>query len=754
MRKPTRSGEFDQRVTILDKETTYSFSSTFASNSQKGYDYSVIESGVWCSVKYIGTPSAGASEDNINDQRTGKSKIEVEMRYRNDVSHEDIIVYMGGWFEIYSIQEGGRDETTIIRAELRDDDTFTLSVADGYTEEFYEENPLGYSEEDTSSNAISPIARIDQWEYISNKVLRFRMNEVAGWAASESDFHMALPVDWFNNRTKSGVNGDPGYDDTAKMLISILDEDLIDPTQCVLWTSQPPSIPGLDVGCIKVTDGSFEGANEFYPMVQIDVEMTLGKTAISPSLYTTTKVSNTQFSFPSSIFTTDIEKRDLSRAYTRTYSIKAYDTAGVAFTNMNDDVLKSGDRFIPGISLIPFIFDSSGQDNYLDGFNPHYFGGSRANLTIRGVIKRLVAPAFGSDATPQISNFSWTQNDIEVSLDGAMPFVDLSPANLVRSKDMTVKTFQFDEDGVYDYESNGNSIAKSTHSDYWRVIVENGTTEGTTKLTIELRYDKFGMPTMLTDLVTGEVVGDLMYIYPLNIYHKSLYGAVSLSDTFGYFNHYSNDSRFDIHASCTAPYLPEKRIYYDNATPNAYGYQSQNANIALEDMTISLKNFKVVVKRTVFPDEWEFGDDVTYEYEEIDLYPYWVENTESADFLYQNNMGHKYVFDNIEHMISDDDINMFNIHFDVVYDIDKLADDEIMLFRTNDGDYSQYQYDEETGQYTPIDINENPIPLFDEDEGLEEMNNFYRQYFVQAGRKHLIFPYTTHFNLRQRNNLM
>ena len=80
----------------------------------------------WGSVKYIGSPSAGSSEEEINDQRTGKMKIEVQCRFFSGLRFEDWIEFEGGKFRIYSIQTLGRNEGYSLRAELRDDDTDAL----------------------------------------------------------------------------------------------------------------------------------------------------------------------------------------------------------------------------------------------------------------------------------------------------------------------------------------------------------------------------------------------------------------------------------------------------------------------------------------------------------------------------------------------------------------------------------------------------------------------------------------------------
>ena len=78
---------------------------------------------VWSNISYIGSPSAGASEEVVNDQLTGKIKIELICRFFPGVTFEDYIMYNGGRFEIYSIQIIGRRQAYKLRAELRDDNT-------------------------------------------------------------------------------------------------------------------------------------------------------------------------------------------------------------------------------------------------------------------------------------------------------------------------------------------------------------------------------------------------------------------------------------------------------------------------------------------------------------------------------------------------------------------------------------------------------------------------------------------------------
>lgn len=121
MKKPKGSGTYDQKISIWRPVSTVN-----AENGSKEFVPELIVERAWGSVKFIGTPSAGASEDKINDQRTGKIKIEVFMRYVKGVQFDDFIVYRGGHYEIYSIQLTDANSVLVLRAELRDDYTWSI----------------------------------------------------------------------------------------------------------------------------------------------------------------------------------------------------------------------------------------------------------------------------------------------------------------------------------------------------------------------------------------------------------------------------------------------------------------------------------------------------------------------------------------------------------------------------------------------------------------------------------------------------
>ena len=130
-----------------------------------------IKENRWGSVKYIGSPSAGSSEEELNDQRTGKIKIEVVCRFFPGLRFEDWIEFEGGRFRIYSIQTLGRNEGYSLRAELRDDDSPMLPTgaildANAETPQRADMGPLiGISEVDGLQAALNAIqADVDQNE--------------------------------------------------------------------------------------------------------------------------------------------------------------------------------------------------------------------------------------------------------------------------------------------------------------------------------------------------------------------------------------------------------------------------------------------------------------------------------------------------------------------------------------------------------------------------------------------------------------
>lgn len=116
MRKSIGSGELDRKV-------HFGRAITYEDESYGGKDivYVYTNKDVWAKVVFFGTPSVGASEAMMNDQKTGKVKVEVFVRFMTDIKFEDFIVFKGRYYEIYSIQVIGKREYLVLRAEWRDD---------------------------------------------------------------------------------------------------------------------------------------------------------------------------------------------------------------------------------------------------------------------------------------------------------------------------------------------------------------------------------------------------------------------------------------------------------------------------------------------------------------------------------------------------------------------------------------------------------------------------------------------------------
>lgn len=105
---------------------------TVNANGEKTKALTILKLDVSAEFKYIGTPSAGASEEQIQEQRTGKIKAEIRCRYLKNIRFEDLVYFEGGKFRIYSIQYEGRHKAIKLRAELRDDDTYFGLPSDDY----------------------------------------------------------------------------------------------------------------------------------------------------------------------------------------------------------------------------------------------------------------------------------------------------------------------------------------------------------------------------------------------------------------------------------------------------------------------------------------------------------------------------------------------------------------------------------------------------------------------------------------------
>jgi hypothetical protein len=119
MRKPKRSSVRNQKISFYRETLSIDEGTSFEVKTIK-----TLAKDVWAEVRFVGTPSAGASEDFIDGQITGKIKLEIFCSYIPGIKFEDFCVFKGGRYDIYSIQVTGNKVGLVIRAELRDDNTY------------------------------------------------------------------------------------------------------------------------------------------------------------------------------------------------------------------------------------------------------------------------------------------------------------------------------------------------------------------------------------------------------------------------------------------------------------------------------------------------------------------------------------------------------------------------------------------------------------------------------------------------------
>lgn len=215
MRKPRRAGDLDEKFSIWRPKLTIN-----AETGSKEFSPEVVVQSAWGSVKFIGTPSAGASEDKINDQRTGKVKIEVVMRYVNGVKFEDFVVYQGGHFEIYSIQRSDRNSFLVLRAEMRDDYTWSIGNTeagfnDGLSSQYYlptSDLPLhpADSDDDIHDQYWKPYNFSEGWIIFKEDGSISEGDTVLG---ERNAFY--LTTDWYDNAFASGTLVEAVHPDTA-----------------------------------------------------------------------------------------------------------------------------------------------------------------------------------------------------------------------------------------------------------------------------------------------------------------------------------------------------------------------------------------------------------------------------------------------------------------------------------------------------------------------------------------------------------
>jgi hypothetical protein len=93
--------------------------------------YAAWKTDVRCQVTHLGTPSAGASEFSDDNQEVGEMKAEFLCRWISDIRFDDVIIWNGGHFNLYSILPIGRREGMRLRARRRDNGNLPIT---GHTE--------------------------------------------------------------------------------------------------------------------------------------------------------------------------------------------------------------------------------------------------------------------------------------------------------------------------------------------------------------------------------------------------------------------------------------------------------------------------------------------------------------------------------------------------------------------------------------------------------------------------------------------
>jgi hypothetical protein len=695
MRKPQRTGLLRHKITIVDKSTSVASDGTGSQQIDQG----VIAKDVWCDVKYIGTPSAGASEDNVDYQRTGKMKIEARMRYREDITHEDLVFFMGAKFEIYSIQERGRDELLVIRAEMRDDDTFSIAVGDQYTDDFYKNNIIGYEVDDQLSNSVR-MTRNALIPYGSDTSKLILYNEyLEGFSSNDVGLLFELPADWFNDRSKSGLMLDPSTK-SAEMAFS--NDGTID----VSYTE------GGTYGLEYETTGVI---NEDDPFNRCVILPKRPNNVISHYLdIDINKGFRTQYPAPFS----EVEDSRLPRvsafqqAFSSNYDVQ---TLNVFYKESYGSFGDSGKSFYtPGLVFRYHLSDGANKS-----MNPSYFGNSIGEIKLGFGIKKTQNGPYQQESFYQ---------DVSVEREGAIPFVDLCWANIIRYGAKTVDVYgSVLEDFTPDFENpTGTTTCPISESDYWDVSLGEGSSPGTKKLEIRLRYNKIGsfVPHSIPNL-SGEILA-----YPINIHHAS---SVFLSggDVSQYVSHYFEDVSLGLAPDGVGRRPAIDTIFY--ATD--LGLHPQLPNVAIEDLAIRVKNVRLVVNKLDLPDDFDPEvDPLTYTTVEYPLSAYEQEAIPDYYQLDYANAVHRaqcYVFDNIPYSFRGDDFNAYQVAFDVEYDFNKHVDeDQLCLIASNEDSIISI-------------VSEDYLEL--DEQAQQYMQSTSADITIRAANKREIFPYTAGF---------
>lgn len=115
-----RAGSLNEKIDIYRPTTTVD---SFGDVKES---YAIFKEGVRCSLLSLGTPSAGASEFTADNQEVGEMKAEFKTRWISGIQFDDVIVWNGGHWNLYSILPIGRREGMRLRARRRDNGNLPL----------------------------------------------------------------------------------------------------------------------------------------------------------------------------------------------------------------------------------------------------------------------------------------------------------------------------------------------------------------------------------------------------------------------------------------------------------------------------------------------------------------------------------------------------------------------------------------------------------------------------------------------------
>jgi len=669
MNRPTGSGSLNQKISIVDRQSLLD-----DTNGSKVFnDDTVIAKKVWCNVKYIGTPSAGASEDREELQRTGKVKIEAKMRYREDIKHDDVVVFMGGLFDIYSIQERGRDEFIVIRAESRDDDTYQIAIADEQSEQFYLEYPYGVEDpaatEDGATRLLSgALIRYD--DTISPIYIETSEIDDASLPFNSSDFYIELPIEWFNDYTKSGlINGDlndlavPAYvdDNTATLHDIWPDESVYNTFNGINVLAQT----GRKRGGIRIPMPN-SSSGESPCSISFDLKINPTYRCSLPIPYQLIDVSSIPYEgLNNSAYLSNLDDKMVCATYKKSY-LNPIDYTG---QETNPKLA----YYTPVIAVRPYIGSNLYRTTY---YNPSPFGSSTIDIQIG------IGRFFSNTLDPQYLGYA-TINDVPVLKRGDVPWVDFRWGGIRRN---------YTAGSVKQYDSLNADFTRdfSTHQlvddglsvlDYWDVEIESGTVTGTSRVLLSLRYgNKMGaLPYTVT-----ESGGTTASFYPVNMHHINIADASNSTVRAQFYQHYTGSDYV-----ATAPSGWDLRRAFDTTLYfDDYGFY-RSPNVALEDLYIRIKNPRLIVNKLNLPDGYQDGDDLVYEEVEYKIDGYEIDPITggfvSSSTAQNNHLNQFYVYDNIPGDVRDEKQATCVFKFDVEYRLKHFVeDDSLFMFSTND----------------------------------------------------------------------